>query len=104
MLMRAASLRSGLTLAAAASYAERVFPFQYCPLAILQDLLDLTDHLGRGETRGKHLLDCSASVHRRIGHLVIGSVFRVEARQRFCIGAVECFYPGGNELTWLHAL
>jgi hypothetical protein len=89
---------------AAASQTQRVTPLENGPFSVFEDVLNDTNHLRGGEPRLEHLSDGGPTMDRRLGDLVVDSVFRVEASQCFRVSSIEGFDPEVDEFAWLHAL
>jgi hypothetical protein len=43
-------------------------------------------------------------MHRRFSDLMVNRIFGIEGSQDVGVGAIECIYPGLDQLTRLHAL
>src|SRR5258706_16335371 len=55
----------------ASAQPERIFPFENCPRAILENMLGDADHLGAGKVFGEHFAYRRASLHRLPNDLMI---------------------------------
>ena len=74
---------------AAASQAQRIFPFQYGPFAFRKNIFHDADHFDAGKFSDEHLSDGFSSMQLLEYNLVIDCIVGVQCGQRFNVGAVK---------------
>lgn len=87
---------------AATPESERIFPFQYGPIAIFENVFYHAHHIGQGEFIYKHLVNGRFAHNGLVVYLVVNGVFMVEISQCLGIGTVKGLYPVLDNLFGSH--
>src|SRR5581483_319437 len=88
----------------AAAQAQRIAPFQYGPLTVLEDVLHNAVHVRNRKLSREHRADRFTPRNRLLRDLMIYSRFSVQRSQTISIRRTESCYPHFNNFPRTHLL